>query len=77
MAWVRKEAYEKMANPWKPERKWPWRDYLTDEEQRAIAEVDAAKIKWQRLNAQSYLIKNRALQRAKHACLAAQKEPSE
>lgn len=54
--------------PWAPpERKHDWRAFLTEEEQRAIAEADAAKAKWQQLNTERAKITNRAIQRAKAA----------
>ena len=47
-------------------RKWPWRDYLTDDERAILAKADAAKAKWQRLNLARASITNRAIQRAKY-----------
>lgn len=47
--------------------KWPWRDYLTDEEAAKLAAADAAKAEWERLNVERAAIVNRAIQRAKYA----------
>lgn len=49
--------------------KWPWRDFLTTDEAKALAAADAAKAKWKRLNAERAGITNRAIQRAKFAAL--------
>ena len=46
--------------------KWPYRDFLTDEEIAIIAKADAAKAEWKRLNAERSMITNRAIQRAKY-----------
>jgi hypothetical protein len=54
----------------KPEPKWPWRDYLTDDERATLARADAAKAAWQKLNKGRAEIQNRALQRAKYAAQA-------
>ncbi|QCL88781.1 hypothetical protein [Agrobacterium tumefaciens] len=51
----------------KKEAKWPWRDFLTDEEKEALAKADAAKAIWESLNLQRASIQNRAIQRAKYA----------
>ncbi|MCA6108174.1 hypothetical protein [Bradyrhizobium cenepequi] len=51
----------------KKEPKWDWRKFLTEEEVAAIAEADAAKVRWQELNKERSRITNRALQRAKYA----------
>lgn len=47
--------------------KWPWRDFLTDEEREEMAAADRAKIEWLRLNKGRAAIQNRALQRARFA----------
>ena len=53
----------------KPEPKWPWRDFLTDQERATLQQADEAKAHWQALNAARAKIVNRALQRAKYATL--------
>lgn len=50
--------------------KWPWRDFLTVDEQDILAAADRAKAEWQRLNQARAGITNRAIQRAKHAASA-------
>jgi hypothetical protein len=50
--------------PKKP--KWPWRDFLTDDERRILESADAAKAEWKKLNAERAAITNRAIQRAKY-----------
>ncbi len=50
----------------KRKNKWPWRDFLTEEEAETLALADAAKDEWKRLNKERALITNRAIQRAKY-----------
>jgi len=51
----------------KKEPKWPWRDFLTEDEKEALAKADEAKALWETLNTQRASIQNRAIQRAKYA----------
>ena len=55
------------------EPKWPWRDFLTNDERFTLGRADAAKEAWLLLNKERATITNRAIQRAKYA---AQREPS-
>ena len=55
-----KMAYERS------EPKWPWRDYLTEDEAETLRRADEAKAEWQRLNGERASITNRAIQRAKY-----------
>ncbi len=50
----------------KRKSKWPWRDFLTEDEKRVLQAADEAKSKWEKLNASRAGITNRAIQRAKH-----------
>lgn len=50
----------------KAEAKWPWRDYLTDEERKELAVADEAKKRWRKANMARASIVNRAIQRAKY-----------
>ncbi len=54
--------------------KWPWRDFLTDEESGILAAADKAKKEWSRLNGEPASITNRAIQRAKCAALDSQEK---
>ncbi|MCA1457122.1 hypothetical protein I6F35_28605 [Bradyrhizobium sp. BRP22] len=51
----------------KPQPKWDWRSYLTEEERETIEKADAAKREWQKLNNSRAGIINRTTQRAKAA----------
>ena len=62
-------AFDRMMGRYEREKKWPWQDFLTDEERETIARADAAKAEWQRLNQARAGITNRAIQRAKYAAL--------
>lgn len=55
--------------------KWPWRDFLTEAERAALAQADAAKAEWLRLNKERSAITNRAIQRAKYHAMRG--EPKE
>lgn len=56
---------------WKPKaKKWPWRDFLTDDERATLEQADAAKAVWLSLNKERALITNRAIQRAIYASRA-------
>jgi hypothetical protein len=59
----------------KPVAKWPWRDFLTEEEAKIILRADNAKAEWKRLVAEKAMIQNRALQRAKYAAATPTQEP--
>jgi hypothetical protein len=54
--------------------KWPWHDFLTDEERQIIAEADKAKRVWQQLMQTRTVIINRAIHRAKYH--ARKRQPS-
>ncbi len=56
------------------EPKYPWRDFLTNDERFTLGRADAAKEEWLRLNKERAAITNRAIQRAKYA---AQRESSQ
>lgn len=43
--------------------KWPWRDFLDNEEKAILAKADAAKLAWLKLNRNRAGITNRAIQR--------------
>ena len=51
------------------EPKWPWRDFLTEEERQILRRADGAKLEWQRLNRERAAITNRAIQRAKYTAI--------
>lgn len=71
---AQERANERNVRRWeKAGGKWPWRDFLTDEEREILAKADAAKAEWTRLNQARASITNRAIQRAKYA---ATREPS-
>lgn len=53
-------AFEKRSD------KWPWREFLTEDEAATLERADRAKAEWQRLNAERASITNRAIQRAKY-----------
>jgi len=55
------------AQGWKRRPGWLWRDFLTDDERQLLADADAAKREWQRLNQGRAQITNRAIHRAKYA----------
>lgn len=48
-------------------RKWPWREFLTEEEAETLRLADEAKATWKELNKERASITNRAIQRAKYA----------
>lgn len=57
---------------WKPKaRKWPWRDYLTEQESIVVRDLEyqSSEARRQLADATAQLgpIRNRAIQRAKHA----------
>lgn len=56
-----------MAEFTRNQPKWPWRDFLTVEEKRVLAQADHAKERWKKLNQARASITNRAIQRAKYA----------
>lgn len=47
-------------------KKWPWQDFLTDEEWEVIARADEAQEESKRLNAERALIRDRARKRAQY-----------
>ena len=62
----------KQGEPWKArEPLWPWRAYLTEDEAREIASIEAelaaVKRRSAELTARRNSIQNRAIQRARHS----------
>jgi hypothetical protein len=60
-------AQERNLARWRRrEPKWPWRQFLTDEERETLRKAEAAKAAWLALNRERAAITNRAIQRAKY-----------